>query len=141
MPFFAAMALAVLSSVLYHLFMKWIPAGVHPLVGLGVAYVAAAGLCFALLPLAPPAGGIASALRQVDWTCLALAVAIVGIEAGYLLAYRAGWTISVASITGNAIVAIALLPVGRWLFSERVSASQYFGVGLCLAGLFLITRK
>ena len=141
MPLFAAMVMAVVSTVLYHMFLKVIPGNVNPFVGLGVAYVAAAALCCVLALVFPPAGGIAASLRQVNWASLALAVSLVGIEAGYLLVYRAGWNISVASITGNALVAIALLPVGRWLFSERVSTSQFFGVGLCLAGLFLLTRR
>ncbi len=136
-----AILVAVLSSVLYHIFIKMIPAGASPLLGLGIAYVVSAGVCFALLPLFPPADGFAAGIRALNWTTPALAVAIVGIEAGYLLAYRAGWDISLGALVGNVIVAIVLLPVGRWLFSERLSLSQAAGVVLCIAGLLLLKGR
>ena len=137
----AAIFIAVLASVLYHIFIKTIPAGVSPLLGLGVAYLVSAALCFLLLPLFPPEGGIATGLRALNWTVPALAVAIVGIEAGYLLAYRAGWDISLGALVGNVIVALVLLPVGRFVFSERLSLSQAAGVVLCIAGLLLLKGK
>jgi hypothetical protein len=40
-----AMALAVGSTALYHLFQRATPAAAHPLVSLGVTYLAAALLC------------------------------------------------------------------------------------------------
>jgi drug/metabolite transporter (DMT)-like permease len=65
---------------------------------------------------------------------------IVAVEIGFLLAYRSGWTLGNASLVANATVAIALLGLGVLVFREPVSLPRLAGVGLCLAGLWMVTR-
>lgn len=139
--YITAMLLAILASALYHLFTRAIPQGVHPLLSLMVTYMTAIVLCLALLPLFPLNGSLGEELRHLNWSSFAVALAVVGIEAGFLLAYRAGWNISLAAIVANVAVTAALLPVGLLLFKERVSLVQVIGLVLCVAGLVLINRK
>jgi drug/metabolite transporter (DMT)-like permease len=67
-------------------------------------------------------------------------MAIVAIELGFLLAYRAGWRISTAVVTANILVAIALLAVGALAFREPVTLPRLAGIATCLAGLWLVSR-
>ncbi|MGE5454724.1 MAG: hypothetical protein ACM3O9_05965, partial [Methylocystaceae bacterium] len=67
-------------------------------------------------------------------------VAIVGLELGFLLAYRVGWNISLGSLVANSIVALALIPIGILLYHEGFEINKIIGVVLCLAGLILINK-
>jgi drug/metabolite transporter (DMT)-like permease len=58
-----------------------------------------------------------------------------------LLTYRVGWNISLASITCSVAVALVLLPIGVFAFKEQLSLKNIIGLALCLAGLFLVTKK
>jgi drug/metabolite transporter (DMT)-like permease len=75
----------------------------------------------------------------VNFSSVLLAVAVVGIEIGYLLSYRAGGQISRVSLVVNTTVALLLLPVGVLLFSEKISLQQTLGVLACMGGILLLT--
>ena len=78
--------------------------------------------------------------KDLNWTSIALGFAIVGLEFGYLLAYRAGWNISVGSLVANIILALILIPVSILLYHEGFSMNRVFGAVLCIAGLVLINK-
>ena len=133
--------LSIVSNVLYHIVQKLTPTDVNPLVALSVTYVAATIICLLLLPLFPSQAGFVDSLRQINWASVALGFAIVGLEAGYLLAYRANWNISLASMVGNVAMALVLIPVGLLFFRERLSATNYAGLLACVIGLVLVNWK
>ena len=85
--------------------------------------------------------GIIQELRQLNWTSVVLAIAIAGIEAGYLWAYREGWNISVRALTSYVTVAMHLLPIGLLFFKEKISPINLLGIIVCILGLFLLHQK
>ena len=141
MMFYGAMALTILSNILYHLFQKVIPGNVNPLVSLAVTYLVAAIATLLLLPLFPLQGALAAEVRKVNWASIALGGVIVGLELGFLLAYRAGWNLSLANLVSNTTVAILLIPFGLLLFKEDLSPLNILGVILALAGLVLVNLR
>lgn len=141
MLFYLSIALVVLSTILYHLFQKATPDSVHPLIGLAITYATATGVCLVLLPLYPLQGSLTASLREVNWASIALGLAVVGIEAGFLLAYRAGWNLNAGALIANVAVSIALIPLGALLFAERFSPVQMLGVGVCVVGLLLVNWR
>jgi len=52
---------------------------------------------------------------------------IVGIELGYILLYRNGWTIRTATLTANIIVVILLLFIGFLVYRKNIPAFQIIG--------------
>lgn len=138
--FYGAMALIVVSVTSYQLTQKAMPADANPFLSLALAYVFSLAVCLALLLFFPLRTGLGEALRQTNWATYALGLSVVGIEVGFLLAYRAGWQISSAPLVANALGALVLIPAGALLFSERVTPSQAAGILLCLVGLVLINR-
>ena len=136
--FYLSILLTIISNVLYHIFLKLLPSGTHPAVSLIVAYGSALVACLLYLLLFPPAEGLLPSLRKVSWVNIALGLAIVGLELGFILAYRAGWNISLAGIVSASAVAIILLPVGLLAFKERISPINVLGVALCIGGLVLV---
>jgi uncharacterized membrane protein len=139
--FYASISLAVLSSVLYHVFQKATSSAVNPAIGLMVTYAVAFGLSTLLLLIYPLKSNVVAALRQVNWASVALAFSILGLELGFLLAYRAGWDISVAAIAANVAAGLALLPTGALLFRERPSIVNLVGVFVCIVGLIMVSVR
>jgi drug/metabolite transporter (DMT)-like permease len=136
--FYFSIVLTVAASVLYHVILKVTPPHVNPAISLVVTYGLAMVLSLCLLPFFPLKTGIVEAFKQLNWASYALAVSLVGLEAGYLLAYRAGWRISVAAIFVNATMTVLLIPIGLSLFRERLSPLNVAGILICVAGLVMM---
>ena len=133
-----AVVLTVGSNVLYHVSQKSIPGGAHPLMSLTVTYVVALVLTLVLFPFYPGGAPTWKSLRGLNWSSVAVGIAIVGVEMGVLLAYRAGWRVSVGSTMVNAALAVLLIPIGIPHFGERLTAGNMLGILLCVGGLLLL---
>jgi drug/metabolite transporter (DMT)-like permease len=134
-------AIVVLSSLVYHVAQKSIPAGAAPVTSLVVSYVVALLGTLALLPFFPVRGSLGRSLRELNWASVVIGICIVGVELGFLLAYRAGWRVNIGAAVSNAAVAALLVPVGLLLFHERLSGVNALGLLLCVAGLFLAVAR
>jgi drug/metabolite transporter (DMT)-like permease len=139
--FYVAILLAVSASTLYHIIIKVTPAEVNPAISLAATYATAMLLSLGLLVVFPLKTGIGEAFRQLNWASYALAFALVGLEAGFLLAYRAGWNVSVAAIVVNAAATVLLVGVGIGLFRERLTPVNVLGILVCVVGLVLVNLK
>lgn len=135
---YLGIGLAVVSNVLYHIFQKSIPSNINPLVTLVVTYLTAAIACLLALPFFQGNGSGIAFYKQIHWASIALGFSIIGLEAGFLLAYRAGWKISLAAGVANVVVAALLVGVGLLFYREQLTLQNIIGVVLCLVGLLLI---
>ena len=52
---------------------------------------------------------MAAELRQVNWTALALAAVIVGLDLGFLFLYRGGFEVSLGALVTQSAAAMLLL--------------------------------
>lgn len=137
--FALAMAIAITGQVLYHFMQKSVSPGAHPVLALIAFYLVAAVLSlplFALFPLTTP---LPQAVGELGGAVWGVALSIVLIEIGFLLAYRAGGSLSSAFVLSAAVVAASLLLLGLLLFKEAVSLQHLAGLGLCLAGIWLLS--
>ncbi len=139
--FYFSIGLAILASVFYNVVQKLTSTTVHPLIGLAATYTTALLCSLLLLPLFPLKNTLAASLKQLNWASFALGVVIIGLEVGYLLAYRAGWQISLAAVFSNVATGLILLPIGFLLFKEKLTATNAIGILVCIVGLYLINRK
>ncbi len=138
--FYASLALTIAGNVLYHLSQKSIPAGVHPMVSIMASYATAMAMSVVVFLAFPIHGSLMVEVKKLNWATIAVGVSIVAVELGFLLAYRAGWRVSLASVTANTAVALLLLPTGLLFFRERVTPTNAAGLLFCLIGLVLVTR-
>jgi uncharacterized membrane protein len=141
MLYYLPVGLTVVANVLYHVFLKVTPASVNPLLSLVVTYLTAAAATAAILAVGPERVSLAAGLRDLNWASYALGLAIVGLEVGFMLAYRAGWNISLAGLISSTTVSLLLVPVGLLFFREALSAVNALGIALCLVGLALVNYK
>jgi drug/metabolite transporter (DMT)-like permease len=137
----AWLVIAIVSTFGYHLIIKLTPASVNPLVSLAVTYATVTALFALAAVLVPDGAPLRESFRQVNWTALALAGAIIGLDLGFLLLYRTGFDLSLGQIVTQSAAALLLIGAGVALFRERISLSAIAGVALCIAGLWLISRR
>lgn len=135
-----SIAFVVLGNVVYHLGQRAIPRDANPVVATLAAYLVAIVATLATIPLLARGTPITTAWRVLNWSTVLVGTGIVAVEIGFLIAYRSGWTLGNASLVANATLAVALLGLGVLVFREPVSLTRLSGVGLCLAGLWLVTR-
>lgn len=132
------MALLILSNTVYQICAKSTPEAINPFAALTITYaVAAVGSALLFFALGDGANLMAE-YRKANWVPFVLGIVIIGLEAGWIYAYKVGWPISTAFIVQSAFLAVSLLVVGRVLFYEALSWNKVVGVIICLAGLILI---
>ena len=78
---------------------------------------------------------------KLNWAPFVLGIVIIGLEAGWLYAYKAGWQVSTAFIVQSAFLASVLLFVGFFLYHESLTWNKLVGVVICLIGLIFINYR
>jgi drug/metabolite transporter (DMT)-like permease len=123
-------------GVLYHLCQKATPAALDPFLALCISFGLASLLCLAIS--VSRRGVTVEQLHRVNWASLALSLALVGIESGYLIGYRFGLKLNITSFVCNTVIALVLLGVGTFLYRESFTVRNAFGMVLCALGLLLL---
>ena len=135
------LSLAIASTVAYHVVLKLTPASVSPLLSLMITYGSVALLFGGALLVAPGEFAWRDEVRHLNWTALALAIAIIGLDLGFILLYRTGFEVSLGALVTQTAAAMLLVGIGALVFREQLSVSNGLGIVLCLAGLWLVNRR
>ena len=137
------LSVAIAATVAYHVVLKLTPSTVNPLLSLLVTYLVVSLLFGGALLLGPGAAGFEwrTELRQLNWTALALAGAIVALDLGFVYLYRSGFPVSLGALVTQSAAVLVLLAIGVLVFREKLTLANGVGLALCLAGLWLVNRK
>jgi multidrug transporter EmrE-like cation transporter len=139
--FYFSITLAILSSALYHFSAKSVPGNINFAISLLVTYAVALAITLIVTLFLPPSNGWVSEVKQVNWASFLLALAIVGIEFGFLLVYRAGWNLGIAAVLTNVVASLILVPVAIFVFKDKLNWVNIAGILVCLAGLMMLNWK
>jgi len=139
--FYFSITLAICSSALYHFMAKSTPSNVNFTVSLLVTYAFAFFFTLSGFFFFPVTNGIAAELKHLNWASIGLAIAVVGIEYGFLLTYRAGWNLGIAAVLVNVVASLILLPVAIFLFKDKISLINILGIIVCFVGLIMLNWK
>lgn len=139
--FYFSITLAIASSALYHFVAKSTPSNVNFTVSLLVTYAVAFGVTLLGFFFFPPTNGLSIEIKQLNWASIGLAIAVVGIEFGFLLVYRSGWNLGIAAVLVNVVASLILVPVAIWVFKDRISWINVLGILICLAGLVMLNWR
>lgn len=139
--FYFSITLAICSSALYHFTAKSTPSNVNYTVSLLVTYGVAFIVVLFTFVFFPLRNGIAFELKQLNWASIGLAIAIVGIEFGFLLTYRSGWNLGIAAVLVNVVASLILVPVAIYVFKDKISWVNIMGILVCLVGLVMLNWK
>lgn len=139
--FYFSITLAICSSALYHFVAKSTPSNVNFTVSLLVTYAVAFVVVLLTFFFFPLKNGLGFELKQLNWASIGLAIAIVGIEFGFLLTYRSGWNLGIAAVLVNVVASLILVPVAIFIFKDKISWINILGILVCLAGLVMLNWK
>jgi len=131
----------VVSNIMYNICSKSIPAKANPFLSLLITYLTGATISIIALNFYKTDKKFLQSFQDLNWASVALGFSIVGLELGYIMAYRAGWNISLGSLVANIILAVMLIPIGILFFKEGFGLNKIFGIVLCILGLILINKK
>lgn len=135
-----SIVLIVASNVIYNIAQKSTPQNANPFAALFITYLTAIIITVVAFMFSKTDKGFLQSFGDLNWTSIALGFAIVGLEAGYLLAYRAGWNISVGSLVANIFLALMLIPVGVFFYKEGFDFNKILGAAFCIVGLIFINK-
>ncbi len=131
----------VVANIVYNITTKETPQGANAFLSLSVTYGVAMVATFLIFFFTRKGESVGVAFGKLNWTSYLLGIAIIGLELGYIFAFRNGWQVNMTSIVANIILAISLVVVGFLLYHEKLSITQVIGVVLCLGGLVLVCKK
>ncbi len=139
--FALALGIAIAGQVLYQVMQKGVSHSAHPVLSLLAFYGLAAVLSLPLFFLYPLQGGVVEGFKGLNLAVLGVAASIVLIELGFLLAYRAGGSLQASYVTSAAFTTALLVLIGTLAYAEKLTLSKAAGLGLCLAGIWLLSRN
>lgn len=135
------LVLVVASNVMYQICAKSVPGGLNPFASLTVTYAVGALVSLVLFFAMNRDTTLIMEYKKLNWSSFVLGISVVGLELGFIFAYKAGWQMSLLQIVQGAALAIILLVIGYFAFKEAISWNKIAGIIVCLAGLTLINLK
>ena len=143
MAYFWPLILVVASNSVYHICAKSLPESVDPLASLTVTYLI--GSIFSgILYFVTNRGGanLLHEYSQMNWAPYLLGLAVVGLEAGSMHAYKAGWPVSAFQVSSAAAIATILVFIGYLVYHEAPSRStSSWALRCALSGCFSSTNE
>ena len=132
------MLMVVGANTVYNICAKSTPEKLNSFAALTINYGVAAAL--SLLLFFVTTGGEKNLIQEIgktNWAPVVMGLSVVGLELGYILIYRAGWKVSVASLVANLALACILVLVGVLWYKEVLTGHQILGIGACVVGILV----
>ena len=121
--------LIIASNVCYNMAAKSTPQDVNPFASLLVTYLVSMAVTAVLFVMSSAGkGGVLIQFQQIRWSSVILGLSLVGLEFGYIMAYRAGWQVSLGSLVANIALAVILLMIGVLFYKEKITGFQALGI-------------
>ena len=133
-------ALVGASNIVYQICAKSVPREMDALASLTVTYLVGAACSAVMFFVMNPGAGLFREYAKMNAAPVLLGVSVVGLEVGFLYAYKAGWPVSAASLVQSAFLSVALIFVGALLYREAITPSKVLGMVICLVGLYFINK-
>lgn len=132
-------ALTVCSSAIYHFMLKQ-ASGKSPFLILFWSYMIAAIVCLALIFFNEQQLKFSIPFKDRPYLPFVLALALIGIEFGYLTAYKTGGKIGQVSMMTQMVSLIFMLVLGLILMKEPMTFKKAFGAVSAIFSFFLLSR-
>lgn len=131
-------ALVILSNIIYQVCAKSVPKGMHTMASMTITYLVGAVCSAVVFFLTSKETNLLQEFKKLNFAPFFLGVSVVGLEVGFIYAYKNGWAVSTASIVQSAFLSVALIFVGALLYHETITANKIIGIVICLVGLYFI---
>lgn len=111
--------LIVASNILYQICAKSVPKDMDVMASMTVTYLVGAvcsGLMFFAMNRTPH---LLQECSKLNAAPILLGISVVGLEVGYIYAYKVGWPVSIASTVQSAFLAVASFSSERFYTTKR----------------------
>jgi drug/metabolite transporter (DMT)-like permease len=129
--------LVVVSLVAYQLAQRAVPVNASPWWTLTTVYVVATAISVTVAALDARHGRC----QVLSPASFVLGFSVVGIELGYLLAYRQGVRIGTVGLVASTSAAVILSLIGARFFGERLTWRTGLGIAACATGLLAVSSE
>ena len=133
-------ALIVFSNIVYQICAKGVPKNMDAMASMTITYLVGAVCSAVMFFVMNKNGNLLQEYTKMNMAPIFLGVSVVGLEVGFIYAYKNGWAVSTASIVQSAFLAVALIIVGAVLYHEAITANKVIGIVICLIGLYFINK-
>ena len=133
--------LVVFSNIMYQICAKSVPQRLDPFASLTVTYLVGAAVSAVLYWVIGSGGNIIKEYGRLSWSPFVFGFVLVGLEVGWIFAYKAGWQVSTASVVQSSFLSAFLLIVGFLFYHEAITWNKLLGVVICMIGLVFINIK
>lgn len=140
MTYIWPIALVVISNIVYHICAKSVPEDMDAMASMTVTYLVGAVFSAVMYFLMNKGGSLIQEYGKMNLSSILMGISVVGLEAGFIYAYKAGWQVSTAFVVQSAFLALALIFVGALLYKETITANKVIGAVICLIGLYFINK-
>ena len=142
MLYYISVIIIVASNIFYHLASKKVPDQTNPFFFVMVSYVVGFVLASIAFTMTIQDKNITKAIveqsKLINWAPIVLGIAVIGLEVGNVLMYRAGWDISKGALFCNTLLAIVLVVVGVFIVKEDFTSRHIVGLMCCAMGLYFL---
>jgi drug/metabolite transporter (DMT)-like permease len=134
--YYFSISLVIISNIFYSFFESVIPSNINPAIALCSMYIAGGLIA---LPFYIKNKGKYKIKRHHFWHRIVL-FALVNMltDLGFLLAFRSGWELGTFNVIANISILIVLAIVGIFLYKEKLTKLNVFGIILGIVGLYLL---
>ena len=133
-------ALVVFSNIIYQICAKGVPKDMDAMASMTITYMVGAVCSAIMFFVMNRNGNLLQEYTKMNMAPVFLGVSVVGLEVGFIYAYKNGWAVSTASIVQSAFLAVALIIVGAVLYHETITSNKVMGIVICLIGLYFINK-
>lgn len=135
------LALVVLSNICYQLCAKSVPAEMNPFASLTITYLVGAVFSIVMYFLLDKDANLLREISHMNAAPFVLGLSVVGLEFGFICAYKAGWQVNTAAIVQASFLAMALIIIGFLVYHEAITWNKLVGVAACIIGVIFINLK
>ena len=140
MSMFWPIALIVLSNVIYQICAKSVPKEMDAMASMTVTYLVGAVCSAVMFFILNKNGSLLHEYKKMNFAPVFLGISVVGLEVGFIYAYKNGWAVSTASVVQSSFLSLALIVAGAILYHEAITVNKLIGIAICLVGLYFINR-
>jgi len=140
-----SMLIVIIANIGYILFQDFIPSSIDPIVSLCCMYgsgMIVAAMFFLLTKEHKTHKQRKQANKKYSmwsWRVLAFSAVNIMIDAGFLLAFRYGWEVSIMTVISNVFILIGLTVIGIIFFKEKLSLTNFIGLLCGIVGISILS--
>ena len=135
------MILVIITNAAYQVCTKSVPKDMNPFASLTITYFIGMLASIAMFFVTNRGGSLIREFNKAGFVPIILGLVIMGLETGWIYAYKAGWQVGTSFIIQSAALTAILICIGYIIYHETLSWNKFTGIGICLIGLVVINLK